>query len=210
MTSLLRNASQKNAILIAIGFLCLFLAGLIFSKAFTNVRLEDTPENQVKMQINALLTPVLGVENFKVEVTQKRKDLSLEQQTIAVIVDDKRQLSPSELDQINTIIRAAVGYDVARGDMIRVMTMPFQKPQGFLFNKDVMLLIIEAIVLLALLLLFVYYLRLKPQEEVTPAAPLFNPPQKTRTLSEQVVEEPAKAAAVLRVWLNARNIEGQS
>jgi flagellar biosynthesis/type III secretory pathway M-ring protein FliF/YscJ len=133
MTQILRALIQKNVILFTMGFLCLFLTILIFSRSPNAVKLED---------------------NFRVEVTQKRQDFRLEQQTIALIVDDKRQMSPSELDQINTLVRAAVGYDPARGDVIRIMTMTFQKPAGMNFNKENMLLIIEAMVLLSLLLLF--------------------------------------------------------
>jgi flagellar biosynthesis/type III secretory pathway M-ring protein FliF/YscJ len=202
------NLSNKNiAIMIAVILFACLISFSSFKKS--NVTYENTPENVVKNQIQSLLNPVLGMENFRVEVTQIRQDFKIERQTIAVIVDEARQISPPELDQINTLLRAAIGYDAARGDMIRVMAMPFQKQNAgnsFLnFNRDNLILIFELFILASLIVLFIYNNRKKPT--MLEPVPHFLPPKNERTLSDQVLEEPAKAAAVLRVWLNQTQSE---
>jgi flagellar biosynthesis/type III secretory pathway M-ring protein FliF/YscJ len=195
------NFAQKNNVTwIAMLFIALITLVFWLNKPLVSV---DSPENSVKHQLNMLLTPVLGAENFRIEVSQTRQDLSLIKQSVAVIVDETRQMSPNELDQINTLIRAAIGYDAARGDMIRVIAMPFQKQNAVMsllsHHRDNVILLFELAILAVLAMVFVYYSRKKPV--IIAQTPAYSPPSNERTLSDQVLEEPAKAAAIVRVWL---------
>ncbi|MDI9348893.1 MAG: flagellar basal-body MS-ring/collar protein FliF [Candidatus Symbiobacter sp.] len=114
-------------------------------------------------------------EISKVVRSQVREPGAISKLAIAVLVDGSYTTnqdgtktyvprSKEELDQINGLVKSAIGYDAARGDLVDVVNLPFTNEQDALLAKDQLfgierqdlLKVAEAIVLgiVAILVLF--------------------------------------------------------
>jgi flagellar M-ring protein FliF len=77
-------------------------------------------------------------ENSKSTETYSNAIGNVKRLTVAVLVNDKQVGTPqapkfepraaAELSRIESLVRSAVGYDSARGDVVTVMSMPFSVP----------------------------------------------------------------------------------
>ncbi len=112
--------------------------------------------------------------------------------SVAVLVDGRvsrdaagelvyRQLEADEIGQIETLVRSAVGFDAARGDVVQIINMPFaqaplpeiQEPwlDFGLTKHDLMQLAELAILALVALLLITMVLRPAVRQLLAPAEP---------------------------------------
>jgi flagellar biosynthesis/type III secretory pathway M-ring protein FliF/YscJ len=176
------------------GFKAIFISALLVSLLATffalNIWRDTSIEGQLKTRVHAVLSPLIDKNSYKIEAT-----IAQNKQTIAILIDEKLNLSPRESDDIMQLLRAAIGYDAARGDMIRMIAMPLK--QTF-FTMDRLLIAFEILALLLILALALWFFRKKP--EVTPPIIKQSAPP---TLSDQVLQDPAKAASLVRAWMAA-------
>jgi flagellar biosynthesis/type III secretory pathway M-ring protein FliF/YscJ len=189
--------------LIAAAVSCLLVL-FVFFKLISRPIEDTSPDEQVKSQITKILTPLINKENFRVEVSQARKDFNIERQSVAILIDEAKALPHETLQQVDSLLRAAIGHDVARGDILRITNVAFTTPSAsFSLTNEQKLYALEAVILLALLILAALYMRQK-NAPLAYQEPSELPTRKVSSLSEQVISEPAKAAAILRVWLNEK------
>jgi hypothetical protein len=176
------------------GFKAIFSVALLVSLLATffalNFWRDTSLEGQLKSRVSAVLSPLIDKNSYKIEAT-----IAQNKQTIAILLDEKLNLSPRENDDIQQLLRAAIGYDAARGDMIRMIAMPLKSS---FFTTDRLLIAFEILALLGVIALALWYFRKKPD-----VIPPFIRPSAPPSLSDQVLQDPAKAASLVRAWIAA-------
>ena len=96
--------------------------------------------DQATLEANSARTEeTVNYEISKTTKTEVKEGEGLQRLSVAVVVDDMRIIdeegvssfeprSPEELARILTLVRSAVGYDEARGDVVEVVNMSFVRP----------------------------------------------------------------------------------
>jgi flagellar biosynthesis/type III secretory pathway M-ring protein FliF/YscJ len=179
----------KTIILIAL--LASLLAAIVL---FQRTPQDLSAEGQTKQRIISLITPIVGKDAFRVEISPTQNG----KQMVAITLDEAKPLSQSETDDLTTLVRAAVGYDAARGDIIRIIPVAF-KASWVDLSSDQTILMLELSVLFLICGLALWFYK-KPKPEVPQ---VLEAPPLVPTLSDHVLQNPDKAAALLRVWVTS-------
>lgn len=182
---------QGAKTIIIIALLAVLLAAIVL---FQRIPQDLTPEGQTKQRIVSLITPIVGKDAFRVEVSPSQNG----KQMVAITLDEAKPLSQAETDSLNTLVRATIGYDPARGDVIRIIPMAFKTSWSDLSN-DQMILMSEIFVLFLISGLALWFYK-KPKPEIPQ---MIEAPPLVPTLSDHVLQNPDKAAALLRLWVTS-------
>jgi flagellar biosynthesis/type III secretory pathway M-ring protein FliF/YscJ len=119
--------------------------------------------------------------------------------SLILIIDEAKQPSSEKLDEIKQVLRTGSGFSPARGDVLRVMVLPFNR-----FNPNFWGLVLGALLLLSLPLYFI-------ARNLSPALeqPAFHKPApQIKTLDDYVQDRQEVAAAVFRHWLKEEKLHG--
>lgn len=182
-------------------------------------------------------------ETFNYEISRTTETTiteagSIKRLSVAVVVDgiytydaagdaSYAPRSQAELDQINALVRSAMGYDADRGDQVEVVNMQFAERPGIvagteapgLFDftrEDLMRFIEMAVTLLISLALVLFVMRPLVKKVLTPEKqPLALAPAAVVTPEEVLEESPDLAAAKAReaiteAWLEQAKSLGES
>jgi flagellar M-ring protein FliF len=182
-------------------------------------------------------------ETFNYEISRTTETMiteagAIKRLSVAVVVDgiytydaagdaDYAPRSQAELDQINALVRSAMGYDAERGDQIEVVNMQFadrpgvtagtEAPGLFDFTREDLMRFIEmAVTLLIGLALVIFVMRPLIKKVLTPEKqPLALPPAAAVAIEDiEPVEDPHAAAkareAITEAWLEQAKSLGES
>ncbi|WP_448588107.1 flagellar basal-body MS-ring/collar protein FliF [Thermocrinis sp.] len=166
---------------------------------------------------------ITNYEVSKKEIYTQEPLIKVKRLNVGVLVDSN--LKNVDLEKIRQLVQASAGIDAGRGDVLNVVSVPFQKPElekpavGYGEYLKWIVLLILGLLSFATLLIFMRKLQKKP-------APVMQPPppapleevagvEELRIKAKEVAsieaisklakEEPQKVAKILKSWLKAKS-----